>query len=277
MLFFDTTIDYPDGTRIRCSLNQYNKRTRLVFVHGLSSSLEMYRYMFAYCDAQDIALNCMELRGHGNSDGSMEERGYFEKAVTDLKRFIFGHIQNEPVYIAAEGPGAFLLPYLVSDQRFHITGGVLISPVFRLSLSVPEKVLVGGMSVLLPSWPVSIRQSSINAFCDDPESTSLFESSCVYSPLFIRSILKQQKYFVQSLCEFDDIPFLIISGETDPLIDWKNHDAVLRRITEKNKRARYILMKNECHHLLLGKLKLDVLAKIIQWIQQTEKEQQRHV
>ncbi|HEY1406570.1 MAG TPA: alpha/beta hydrolase, partial [Spirochaetota bacterium] len=105
MSFKEGYIDYADGLKIRFRQNEHNNRTVAVFLHDIGESLDAYDYLFPYFDTAGIALNAIELRGHGLSGGEKGHIRSFDLFATDLKRFLFGNLQNRPVYLVTQGAG----------------------------------------------------------------------------------------------------------------------------------------------------------------------------
>lgn len=270
MGFKEGYLEYPDGLKIRYRLNGHNKGTVAVFIHGAGERLETYDYIFPYFETAGISLNALELRGHGLSGGSLSGLRDFSPFEKDLKRFIFGHLQNRQVFLVAHGAGALLAVRIASDPRFSIKGIVLVSPLFEGTLPPPRRFSISFLASFLPGIFIpSPVAENVPCEAQDPAAAPLKRADG-FPAGFIRALFNEMKRSRRDLSLLRNFPVLLVVGEEDTVIDIPRTAALFKSVFGDSQNLKVVSCRKCGHLILVDKERLDFVEKIIRWIHRIE-------
>jgi|GEM_PF-1513014 len=281
MGFREGYIEYADGLKVRYRQNEHNNRTAAVFLHDIGESLDDYDYLFPYFDTAGIALNALELRGHGKSGG---QKGYirsFALYAKDLQRFVFGNLQNRPVYIVAQGAGMFPAIRIALDPRFHIKGIILVSPVCstgtplikRIAIYILSKVLprirIHGMAIVSSSAKVAMTaEGDGNAnTCADEDNAKV---KGAYSAAFYNAFFREIHQVSRSMGLLRETPALVIYGEDDTIQPRVSVESVFKHAYQNSQKLTFCVCKKCGHRILHEKERFDFIERITHWIHRHE-------
>jgi alpha-beta hydrolase superfamily lysophospholipase len=275
MSFTESHIEYANGLRIRCRENDHNNRTIAVFIHDAGESLEDYDYLFPYFDTSGIALNAIELRGHGKSGGAAHHIRDFELYVRDLKRFIFGNLQNKPVYLVAQGIGVFIAMHVALDTRFRIKGLIFVSPMFDIRIPYLKKSAIILISKLIPRMKIHgfsffdrpMDAIDIHALSDDKFTK---QRSSAFTVGFYASLFRQIRRARKEIALLRNYPAMIIIGEDDNLQHQGTVEALATHAFRNSQNLKLCVCKKCGRHIFHERDKLDYVERIIKWIHKQE-------
>lgn len=231
------------NTLIICS--QENPKAAILFIHGLCGKIERMLPTMRHFADQGYACIGFDMRGHGDSIKTEEDRGYTyhggSKAMTEDIRAVIGWIENNfpktPIYIVAHSMGSLAArTYLKSDDT-HINGLVLcgspsynpLSPYARIFLQVYNEI-TGGHDRLealqrftsnlynkdfeedgFQAWMCSDPEER-QRFFDDPECNYTCTTDCSLTLLMLmKETYSRKGWHVAN----PSLPILFISGEND--------------------------------------------------------------
>ncbi len=271
MPFKETYLDYPDGTKVRIRINKFNNRTNAVLLHDIGERLEFFDYMFPYFDENDIALNAVELRGHGLSSGRKKSIDRYSDSITDLKRFVFGYLQNKPIYIIASGKSCITALTLTLDQRFFIKGIVLLSPEFDLNLHPAIKFFMPIISFFLPNYTCRKTHENFDYITNDSDNLDMIKSEAYrlglgFNNRFCRTFLKQTATISRKFNLLRKYKTFLMLGEDDKIMNTQLIGKAFVNLFHETKNLQFSLLKNCRHSILLDKNKVDNINSIIKWI-----------
>ncbi|HNX60616.1 MAG TPA: alpha/beta hydrolase [Spirochaetota bacterium] len=275
MGFREGHIEYPDGLRVRYRLNEHNNRTVAVFIHDVGESLDDYDYLFPYFDTAGIALNALELRGHGKSGG---EKGFirsFSLYAKDLQRFIFGNLQNRPVYIVTQGAGMFPAIRVALDPRFHVKGVILISPLCDVGTPLVKRIAIRILSGIMPRiklhgmklFSYGKNRADGDVVCADGGD---IRPAPAYSAGFYSALFREIRQVAGGMTLLRDIPSLVIFGEDDRSQSKDIVESVFKRAYHNSQKLTFCVCKKCGHGILHEKERFDFIERIIKWIHRHE-------
>ena len=157
-LFIKSPADGLDLNTLAIYGNEKPKAA-IVFIHGLCGKIERMLPTMRHFADQGYACIGFDMRGHGDSIKTEEDRGYTyhggsKAMVEDIKAvigWIESHFPKTPIYIVAHSMGSLAArTYLKSDDT-HINGLVLcgspsynpLSPYARIFLQVYNEITGG--------------------------------------------------------------------------------------------------------------------------------------
>ena len=231
------------NTLIICS--QEDPKAAILFIHGLCGKIGRMLPTMSHFAAEGYACIGFDMRGHGDSIKTEEDRGYTyhggSRAMAEDIRAVIGWIENNfpktPIYIVAHSMGSLAArTYLKSDDT-HINGLVLcgspsynpLSPYARIFLQVYNEI-TGGHDRLealqrftsnlynkdfeddgFQAWMCSDPEER-QKFFDDPECNYTCTTDCSLTLLMLmKETYSKKGWHVAN----PSLPILFISGEND--------------------------------------------------------------
>lgn len=231
------------NTLIICS--QEDPKAAILFIHGLCGKIGRMLPTMSHFAAEGYACIGFDMRGHGDSIKTEEDRGYTyhggSKAMAEDIRAVIGWIENNfpktPIYIVAHSMGSLAArTYLKSDDT-HINGLVLcgspsynpLSPYARIFLQA-YNAITGGRRRLertqrftsdlynkdfeedgFQAWMCSDPEER-QRFFDDPECNYTCTTDCSLTLLMLmKETYSRKGWHVAN----PSLPILFISGEND--------------------------------------------------------------
>ncbi len=275
MIFKEGYLDYPDHSRIRYRINQQNGRPCAVFLHGLGERLEFYEFLFSYFGRSGIALNMVELRGHGLSSGEPRQIDDFELCVRDVKRFIFGNLRNRPVYIIGHDAGGLVAARVVQDDRFQVKGLALSSPLLELRLNSLQRLGLSLAARLWPGYSFSLGEDVFEKLTRAEETAPLYREEAARSgsniTLGLLSALGREKLrLVRGMRGPQKRPLLLMLAEEDAFVHNPSVENYFRVLYHNSPALEIVKCRNCRHALLLERERFHFIEKIIKWIQSAD-------
>ena len=271
MGFKEGHLEYPDGLKVRYRLNEHNKGALAVFIHDAGERLETYDYIFPYFETAGIALNAVELRGHGLSGGTLSSVRDFSAFAKDLKRFVFGHLQNRPVYLVATGVGACLAVRIASDTRFSVRGIVLVSPLIEATVPPAKRFSIALLSRFLKRISVPSPFGSAAPCCgeDQPAAHEAVPSVC-FPAGFVHALFSEMKRAKRDIFLLRNYPCLLVTGEEDRVLDVGRTEELFKLAWADSQNLKMVSCRRCGHGILLDRDRLDFVEKITRWILKIE-------
>lgn len=220
-------------------------KAAIVFIHGLCGKIERMLPTMRHFADQGYACIGFDMRGHGDSIKTEEDRGYTyhggSKAMVEDIKAVIGWIEENfpktPIFIVAHSMGSLAArTYLKSDDT-HINGLVLcgspsynpLSPYARIFLQVYNEI-TGGHDRLealqrftsnlynkdfeedgFQAWMCSDPEER-QRFFDDPECNYTCTTDCSLTLLMLmKETYSRKGWHVAN----PSLPILFISGEND--------------------------------------------------------------
>lgn len=278
MSFKEGLLSYPDGTHIRYRINEKNNAVRpmVLFIHDLYERLEFYDYLYPYFDQENLALNAIELRGHGLSGGAPLHIDDCELYLKDIKRFVFGNLADRPLYIIGVGLGALLAVRLAEDLRFNrkIMGLMLFAPKIELRLGVTKKIWLKFVSRFSPAARLVIpedyweKQTHAEEYVRQLRSESERQGGGITIKLLL-AIDREIELFMRDSGRLKNIPAKIfVAGEDSHL----ESDEIEQRVKGIwNSSDISIVHCKSCYHaLLLDKERINYVMRCCKYITELE-------
>lgn len=277
MSFREGFLEYPDRVRVRYRLNDQASRVTAVLVHGLGERLEMYDYLYPYFARAGIALNAVELRGHGDSGGEHKYIRDFELYIRDLKRFLYSFLKNRSIYLIGHGAGAMVVLRAAEDGRFNVGGLVLTSPLVEMRLNRIERMAIPLLSIILPQLLVADKEESFYRLTHDEEKVRMLLEESRRTLLGVRlgfmgALLRVQKRFLRDSGALQEIPSLVFLADKDMYLDIERIENIMRSIYANSDRLDIVRCKGCFHALLLERERLRYVEKMINWILSKKRE-----
>ena len=116
-----------------------SEKAAVVLIHGFGEHSGRYFHVIEKLIKHGFSVFCIDLRGHGHSEGVRGDVASFAQYEDDVLSAI-EHIrpENDKLFILAHSMGALIILRLLSRQTgLKIEGMVLSCPLFALRMSIP--------------------------------------------------------------------------------------------------------------------------------------------
>jgi len=244
-----------------------NAVSNVLLVHGYTDHSGRYEELATIFNANNIALYCFDLRGHGKSDGEKTSIAFFDEYITDLKT-IANHI-NVPFYLMGHSMGGLISTKYALQHQEHIQGLILSAPALIQNASATKfKIKL----VLFLSKLLSKKRSKIKIDTELLSTDKLVVDVYNNDPLvnniganwnFLGELMRAMNSIPESLSKLDT-PVIIFHDEKDKLSNPKGSKMLIDRCASQEKSL--TLLNNRGHELLQGENSKTVIEPIINWI-----------
>jgi alpha-beta hydrolase superfamily lysophospholipase len=280
MSFREGFLEYPGRVRVRYRLSDQTSRATAVLVHGLGERLEMYDYLYPYFERAGIALNAVELRGHGDSGGEHKYISDFGFYIRDLKRFLYSFLRNRTTYLIGHGAGAMVVLRAAEDRRLNVGGLVLTSPLIEMRLNRIERMAIPLLSIILPHLVVPDKEENFYRLTHDEEKARMLleESRRTLFGVklgFLGALFRVWKRFLKDSGALREMPSLVFLADKDIYLNVEKIEHMMRSIYADSGKLDIVHCKSCFHALLLERERLRYVEKIINWVLSKKREHER--
>lgn len=272
MSYEEGFLEYSDGSKVRYWLNNDLERPLVVFVHGLGENLEIYRFLWPLFDEAGLAINSVELRGHGQSSGKPKFVKDFGLFAQDLKRFLDEKLDNRPVILMGHSTGGMVISRVAQDLTGQIQGIVLSSPLFALKISTVEKIAISILSKVKSGHVLPASEEDFGGLTHDPGMTVelLNESKRTLMGVtmgFLGAFRQEKKRLVKNKRKLITFPLLLFLAGKDSILDVPQIEEMVEGFYHDNKANLELVKKEEAFHaIFLETDRYETFQTALEWI-----------
>jgi alpha-beta hydrolase superfamily lysophospholipase len=267
------TFETRDGLTLfeRAWLPEGDARAVVVVVHGYAEHSGRYQHVGEALAARGYAVETLDLRGHGRSEGDRAIVHSFARFLADLRRFIARVRERHPglpVFVLGHSMGGTIVTlYAIHDQP-AVQGVVLSGPglVARggaWRVTAPIFSVVGRLAPNLP-----LTELKAETVSRDPAVVEAYDND----PLVYRGKMKagMLRAFVEALdrikAGMDTVsaPFLIVHGTADELTEPDGSRQLYERARSTDKTLK--LYNGLAHEVLNEPEKEQVIGEVLTWL-----------
>ena len=217
-----------DGLRLffRISRPSGAPAAHVALVHGYAEHLGRHAEITQALTAAGYCVHRLDVRGHGQSDGTRGFVAKFDDYLSDLDLFLARVREaaaGKPMFLLGHSHGSLIAGRYLLDQPQAVRGAVLASPYFRLKLAVsPLKIWAGKLiAKVYPQLPMK-NELLPSLLTRD----TAIQKATAEDPLYLK--IATPGWFIQSSEAQDTLfrrasefvtPFLCIQGGADPIVD----------------------------------------------------------
>jgi len=211
---------------------------RLTFavVHGLGEHAGRYDRFARGMAAYHMATFAVDLRGHGRSDGRRGHVDSWSRWIDDTAAFV-AHVESqvggEVVPLGHSFGGAVTISAVRAGRLPNAKRFVVSSPALKLKVSVPPwKSTLGKIASRVAPRLVMDNEVDPSTVSRIPEIVSAYRNDpLVHSKISSRLYAEWRNAAAENLARAGDImiPFLIVAGSADALIDPAGSEELHRR------------------------------------------------
>ena len=221
------TLPSADGTKLAYrSWPTPSAPITFAVVHGLGEHSGRYERFAAGMARHGMATYAVDLRGHGKSEGQRGHVDSWSQWIDDAAAFV-AHVESEApgevVPLGHSFGGAVMLSTVRAGKLVNAKRFVVSSPALRLKVTVPawKSSLAGVASRLAPRLAMD-NEVNPAAVSRIPEVVEAYRTDpLVHSKISSRLYAEWSRAAAENLERAGDIriPFLILAGSADPLVD----------------------------------------------------------
>ena len=221
------TLPSADGTKLAYrSWPAPSAKITFAVVHGLGEHSGRYERFAAGMARHGMTTYAVDLRGHGKSEGQRGHVDSWSQWIDDATAFV-AHVeseaQGEVVPLGHSFGGGVMLSTVRAGKLVNARRFVVSSPALRLKVTVPawKSSLAGVTSKLAPRLAMD-NEVNPAAVSRIPEVVEAYRTDpLVHSKISSRLYAEWSRAAAENLERAGDIriPFLILAGSADPLVD----------------------------------------------------------
>jgi alpha-beta hydrolase superfamily lysophospholipase len=236
------TIASADGTKIAYrAWPKPGARTSFAVVHGLGEHSGRYEEFAEGMARHGMATFAVDLRGHGKSAGQRGHVDSWSQWTDDVSAFV-GHVEaeteGEVVPVGHSFGGATMLSTVLAGKLPKSRRFIVSSPALKVKVAVPAwKIALGkATSKLVPKLALN-NEVDPRLVSRIPEVVEAYRTDpLVHSKISSRLYTEWQaatRYILEHAGEIK-IPFLILAGTADGLIDPAGSEELNRKSAAKS-------------------------------------------
>jgi alpha-beta hydrolase superfamily lysophospholipase len=233
-----------------------NVKAVLFLVHGLGEHCGRYANHVNHYVPLGYAIYGLDHPGHGKSDGEREVIKRFADYTDPLSQY-YQMVKNwqpdKPVFIFGHSMGGLITCCYLLDHQADFKGAILSAPAIKVSDSIsPMTIFMGKiLSRILPKAGVtSLDPSSISG---DPEVVKAYVNDPLVfhgkTPARLAAEMLKAMMQVQAEAEKITLPFIVVQGSEDKLVDPSGAQMLYDRAGSKDKTLKvYKGLYHEIHN-----------------------------
>lgn len=231
-----------DGTRIAYRAWPHSQASiTLAVAHGLGEHAGRYADFAESMGRRGMGVFAMDLRGHGLSQGQRGHLDSWSQWTDDISAFlaeVAKQVEGEVVPLGHSFGGAAMLSAVLEGKVGPARRFIVSSPALRAKVAIPQwKMTLGNVSSsLLPRLSMS-NEVDAHTVSRIPEVVTAYQSDpLVHSKISSRMFTEWTKATQNVLDHVGEIqlPFLILAGTADQLIDPAGSEELHRRSAAKS-------------------------------------------
>ena len=232
----------PDGTKLAYRAWPRDGATlTFAVVHGLGEHSGRYERFAKGMARHGMATYAVDLRGHGESSGRRGHVDSWSQWVDDAAAFVSlveREAQHEVVPLGHSFGGAVMLSTVRTGRLPHARRFLLSSPALVVKAPVPAwKVALGRVAARVAPTLALDNEVDPGAVSRIPEVVEAYRTDPLVHPkISARTYAEWARAARENIEHAGDIeiPFLILAGTADPLIDPKGSEELHRRAPTKS-------------------------------------------
>lgn len=274
----DTVFTLSDGCRLqgRCWEPAGRPRARIFGLHGVLEHSGRYARFAGDLTRAGFALEMIDIRGHGRSDGPRAFIESWEKILQDLDE-VQQQLEREgriPDFLFGHSMGAALTILWTTSRRPKVKGMILSAPPVMTFVRVPFLVTLLGRW-LVNRWPhlrivrlKTAEKYGRHAVSRDPRVLEDLKNDPLVCrgpfPLKTGVLLLELPKRLQEAAKTCDIPFLFLQGTADKLSSYQGAELFFRTAPAPDKTLK--LYDGLYHEVLSEPEREQVITDVLNWL-----------
>jgi acylglycerol lipase len=269
----EDTVAAADGLTLfeRAWLPEGEARAVVVIVHGYAEHSGRYQHVGQALATRDYAVETLDLRGHGRSEGDRSTVRSFDQFLDDLRLFLARVRERhpaKPLFLLGHSMGGTIVTLFAITDRPAVQGIVLSGPglVARGGVWRITAPIFSVLGRLFPNLP--LNQLKAETVSRDPAVVEAYDKD----PLVYRGKMRAGmiRAFIDALnrikAGMDSItaPLLLLHGTADELANPDGSQQLYERARSTDKTLR--LYDGLAHEVLNEPEKEQIIGELLSWL-----------
>jgi alpha-beta hydrolase superfamily lysophospholipase len=243
----------------------------LLLVHGLGEHCGRYINLVNHFVPLGYAIYGFDHIGHGRSDGEREFIDSFKDYTDTLNIFhemVSSWQPDKPTFLLGHSMGGLIATSYLLDHQNGFNGAILSAPAIIASGNISRAAIILGnlLSALTPK--LGIVPLDTNALSRDPKVVKAYKNDPLVfkgrTPARLAAEILKTMQHVATEAHRIDLPFLIIQGSADKLVDPSGAQLFYDKASSVDKS---IKIYNGLYHELFNEPeRADVLKDVEEWL-----------
>lgn len=198
-------------------------RARVIIVHGYGEHRGRYAHVVSRLAREGFECHLFDLRGHGQSGGTVAHVDRFEQYLDDLQLVVQHVGHSRPLFLVSHSLGGLIALSYVRRGDHGVDGLAVSDPYLHPAFRIPaaRKALASVLSRILPKLSVnngldakwlSHDEAIVRAYVDDP---LVFKTT---TPRWYTEVTRAQRELIDGASGIR-LPLLMLVGEGDRIAD----------------------------------------------------------
>ncbi|ELP93146.1 monoglyceride lipase, putative [Entamoeba invadens IP1] len=246
-----------------------NAKGVVILIHGFRHYSGCLKEMAEFLYQEKYSVVLLDLIGHGKSSG--EPRTWIDSINTHVNsvNFCITEIQKEnkdlPIFVIGHSMGG-LVTSILARERKDLKGCVALAPAFYMKPHIMYFLSFLIVAILFFAPLIMLPVPPNDKFFPDEESKrKMHNDKYVWTDkLALNTSFQLMKTGKEEVTKDITIPFLLLHGDSDMLVDVKGSQLKSKHLT--NKHSKYVEFKNLNHILYLEHNKLTQFKLIVDFL-----------
>jgi lysophospholipase len=269
---------FPSKDQVSLFFRHYSVKkpvASVLLVHGFGEHSARYFHVIESLRKEGFEVFCIDLRGHGHSEGSRGDIesfcGYEEDVLSGLKQ-LQENKTAEKIFVIAHSMGALATIRAITKAKIEIEGLVLSSPLFALKMPMPiwKKWASFAAASILPRMRLKtgIKGRQLSA---DEDIVKAYDSD----PLVLKTLSLRTFKEIYKSCEhassivYPIKPSLLLQvAGSDPVVDSNASLDWFKRINKSHEDATMKMYPGFLHEIYNETNRREAIKDFLVWLKQ---------
>ena len=260
-----------DGTKLHTeSWKIINPKAVIALVHGFGEHIGRYAHFAKFFNTEGFAVQGIDVRGHGKSDGRRGHTPNYDIILDDLDIFLASVKNNNPnlpVFLYGHSMGGAIVLNYVTKRKSKLAGVIASAPLIHLSFKANPVTLFFGKQLrkLIPTFTQKGGVIADN-ISRDKEVVAKYQ----VDPLVHNKVSAEMGLALiengEKLNQFSGkmpVPLLIMHGTGDKLTSFSASEEFSKRVSGDITFKKYDVLYHELHN---EPEKMEVFKDVLSWM-----------
>ena len=243
----------------------------LLVVHGLGEHCGRYMNVVNHFVPLGYAVYGFDLIGHGKSEGPREFVERFADYTDTLAVYhemVRGWHGDKPVFLVGHSMGGLIATYYLLEHQADFAGAIISGPAIKISDSISPATIIVGRILAALAPKTRVLGLDAEGICRDPDVVNAYVDDPLVchgkTPARLAAELLKAMQYVTEEMEKISLPFIVVQGSDDRLVDPGGAQMLYDRASSEDKTIR--IYDGLWHEVFNEPERARVLKDVEDWI-----------
>ena len=243
----------------------------LLVVHGLGEHCGRYMNVVNHFVPLGYAIYGFDLIGHGKSEGPREFVERFADYTDTLATYhemVRGWQGDKPIFLVGHSMGGLIATYYLLEHQADFAGAIISGPAIKISDSISQATIILGKILAALAPKTGVLGLDAGGICRDPEVVEAYVDDPLVchgkTPARLAAELLEAMQYVTEEVERISLPFIVVQGSDDRLVDPGGAQMLYDRASSEDKTIR--IYDGLWHEVFNEPERARVLKDVEDWI-----------